>query len=101
MDGKTGIMSKRRFMKLLLNSSILCLVLLLSGCASIDKFNSYVDAQKSFSRDETVIEIARISALVEISKNGDTATKVEAIRALSQQNKKTIVIEQPRGLLGN
>lgn len=103
MDGKSGIMNSKRFMTLLQNSSILCIILALSGCASIDKFNAYIDSQKSFSRDQTVTDAARIAALVELAKDGDRAVKIEAIKAIQQiqQSKRVIIVDQPRGLFGN
>jgi PBP1b-binding outer membrane lipoprotein LpoB len=87
----------------LVNSSILCAVLLLSGCASAEKFNIYVDAQKSFSRDQTVTDAARIAALIELAKDSDREVKIEAIKALQQiqRSKRVIIIEQPKGLFGN
>ncbi len=90
-------------MKTVQNSIILCAVLLLTGCASTDRFNTYVDAQKSFSRDQTVTDAARIAALIELAKDGDHTVKIEAIKALQQiqRSKRVIVIEQPRGLFGN
>ncbi len=90
-------------MKTAKNSIILCAVLLLPGCASTDRFNTYVDAQKAFSRDQTVTDAARIAALIELAKDADHAVKIEAIRALQQiqGSNRVIIVEQPRGLFGN
>ena len=103
MGGKIGIMSRKKSMMLIQNSSILCIILALSGCASIDKFNTYVDSQKSFSRDQTVTDAARIAALVELAKDSDRDVKIEAIKAIQQiqQSKRVIIVDQPRSLLGN
>lgn len=85
-------------MKIVQNSIILC-VLLLTGCASTKEFDNYVDAQKSFSRDQTVTDAARIAALTELAKDSTPEVKVEAIKAIQQiqSSKREIKLEQPRG----
>jgi hypothetical protein len=76
---------------------LLC-VIALSGCASTEHYATYVEAQKSLSRDATVAEAARIAALIEMVKSSDNEVKIEAIRALQQiqRSKRQIVIEQPK-----
>jgi len=69
MDGKIGIMHKRKSMITLQNSSILLALCLLTGCATTDHYGTYVEAQKSLSRDATVAEAARIAALTEMVKS--------------------------------
>jgi PBP1b-binding outer membrane lipoprotein LpoB len=94
-------MSKRKYMKIAQNSIILCTVLL-AGCASTKEFDTYVDAQKSFSRDQTVTDAARIAALTELAKDATSEVKVEAIKAIQQiqASKREIKLEQPRGWFG-
>jgi hypothetical protein len=79
------------------------LVLLLAGCASTDYYGTYVEAQKSLSRDATVAEAARIAALTEMVRSSDNDVKIQAIKALQeiQRSKRQIVIQQPKGLFGN
>lgn len=102
MDGKNGIMHRRKSMTILQNSSIL-LLCLLTGCATTDHYSTYVEAQKSLNRDATVAEAARIAALTEMVKSADNEVKIQAIRALQeiQRSKRPIIIQQPKGLFGN
>lgn len=86
-----------------LNNSILLSCVLLVGCASTDHYGTYVEAQKSLSRDATVAEAARIAALIEMVKSSDNEVKIQAIRALQeiQRSKRQITIQQPKGLFSN
>jgi predicted outer membrane protein len=83
-------------MKYLILASVL-----LTGCAT-NNYATYIEAQKSISRDATVAETARIAALLELSKSPEREVKVKAIEALQdiQRNKKDIVVQQPRNWLG-
>ena len=74
------------------------LIFVLAGCASNDHYSTYVDAQKSLSRDATVAEAARIAALIEMVKSSDNEVKLQAIRALQeiQRGKRQIIIQQPK-----
>lgn len=103
MVGKIGIMHRRKFMMKLQNNSILLACLLLVGCASTDHYGTYVEAQKSLSRDATVAEAARIAALTEMVKSSDNEVKIQAIKALQeiQRSKRPIIVQQPKGLFGN
>lgn len=85
------------------NSSILLILCLLSGCATTDHYSTYVEAQKSLSRDATVAEAARIAALTEMVKSSDNEVKIQAIKALQeiQRSKRQVIIQQPKGWLGN
>jgi uncharacterized lipoprotein YajG len=85
------------------NSSILLALCLLTGCATVDNYPVYVEAQKSLSRDATVAEAARIAALTEMVKSSDNAVKIQAIKALQeiQRSKRQVIIQQPKGWLGN
>jgi PBP1b-binding outer membrane lipoprotein LpoB len=85
------------------NSSILIVCLLLTGCATTDNYQVYVEAQKSLSRDATVAEAARIAALTDMVKSSDNEVKIQAIRALQeiQRSKRQVIIQQPKGWLGN
>ena len=101
MAGKIGTMHKRKSMKTLQNSSILLVCLLFVGCASNNHYSTYVEAQKSLSRDATVAEAARIAALTELSKSSDNEVKIQAIKALQeiQNNKRQVIIQQPKSWL--
>ena len=103
MDGKIGTMHKRKSMITLQNSSILLALCLLTGCATIDNYPVYVEAQKSLSRDATVAEAARIAALTEMVKSSDNEVKIQAIKALQeiQRSKRQVIIQQPKGMFGN
>ena len=85
------------------NSSILLALCLLTGCATTDNYPVYVEAQKSLSRDATVAEAARIAALTEMVKSSDNEVKIQAIKALQeiQRSKRPIIVQQPKGWLGN
>lgn len=85
------------------NSILLAVCLLLAGCASTDHYGTYVEAQKSLSRDATVAEAARIAALTEMVKSSDNEVKIQAIKALQeiQRSKRPIIVQQPKGLFGN
>lgn len=81
-------------MKLILT---ICGILLLTGCASTD-YATYVDAQKSLSKDNTISETARLAALTEMSKSSDSAVRTTGIMLLQQlqQNNKSVTIEPPK-----
>jgi hypothetical protein len=72
-------------------------LLLLAGCATND-YATYVDAQKSLSKDNTISETARLAALTEMSKSSDSAVRTTGIMLLQQlqQNNKAVVIEPPK-----
>ena len=74
------------------------LTIFLSGCATNNDFELYLEAQKSISRDATMSEAARISVLIEMTKSSDNQVKMEAIRALQeiQRSKTPIIIEAPK-----
>jgi len=76
----------------------LILCVLLTGCATNNDFQLYLEAQKSISRDATMSEAARISVLIDLTKSSDNQVKMEAIRALQeiQRSKTPIVIEAPK-----
>lgn len=80
---------------------ILASTLLVTGCAT-NNYSTYIEAQKSISRDATVAETARIAALLELSKSPEREVKVKAIEALQeiQRNKKSIDLERPKNWLG-
>ena len=77
---------------------LILLILMLSGCATNNDFELYLEAQKSISRDATMSEAARISVLIDLTKSSDNQVKMEAIRALQeiQRSKTPIVIEAPK-----
>ena len=85
------------------NSILLALCILLSGCATVNHYETYVEAQKALSRDATVAEAARIAALIEMVKSSDNEVKIQAIRALQeiQRSKRQVIIQQPKSWLGN
>jgi uncharacterized lipoprotein YajG len=101
MDGKSGILNKRRYTMKLLNNSIFC-VILLAGCATTNDYQTYVDTQKTLNKDYTMAELARISALTELVKDTqDVNVRIQAIKALQeiQRSKKPLVIERPKSWL--
>lgn len=84
-----------------LNNSIFC-VILLSGCASTNDYQTYVDTQKILNKDYTMAELARISALTEIVKETqDVSVRIQAIKALQeiQRSKRPLNIERPKSWL--
>ena len=85
----------------LVNNSIL-LVALLAGCASTHDYQTYVDTQKTLNKDYTMSELARISALIELTKDSqDVNVRIQAIRALQeiQRSKKPLHIDRPKSWL--
>lgn len=80
---------------------ILASTLLITGCAT-NNYSTYLEAQKSLSRDATVAEAARIAALTELVKSSDNEVKINAIKALQeiQRAKRPIVIQPPKNWLG-
>ena len=55
----------------------------LTGCASgPSDYQLYADTQKAIAQARAVTETARISALSEIAKNGDSSSKVAAVMSL-------------------
>ena len=78
--------------------------LLISGCATTSEdYALYLDAQKSISRDLTMMEESRVLALVEMTKSNDPAVKATGLMLLQQlqQGSKSITIEPPKkGILG-
>ena len=99
MVGKNGTTNRRSYMMKFLNSSILLALCLLTGCASTDHYQTYVDAQKALNKDYTMAELARISALTEMVKETtDVNVRIQAIKALQeiQRNKRPLNIERPK-----
>ena len=74
-------------------------VVLFAGCAStgVDEYALYLDAQKSISRDNAMLEASRILAFVEMTMSNDPGTRATGIMLLQQlqQNTKPIKIEPP------
>jgi len=72
---------------------ILLLTVFISGCATTsnllgsDQYTNCLEAQKSISKDNVVLEAARLNTIVELTKNADNSVKNLAIMALQQQNK--------------
>lgn len=67
---------------------------LLGGCVST-KSSDYtvcLEAQKSISRDMTVMEAARVAALVEMTKSADPAVRSSALLLLQQKDVKSLTI---------
>jgi hypothetical protein len=75
---------------------IACLAL--TGCATSNSYQVYVDAQKSISRDLTVAETARLASLTEMAKSTDPAVRATGIMLLQQlqSGSKTVTIEPPK-----
>lgn len=78
------------------------LSLLLSGCVTTQNYAIYAEAQQSISKDQTMSEMTRVQALIEMTKSNDPEVKRNAIIALQQlqQGSKQITIEPPKGPLG-
>lgn len=76
---------------------VILISLLLAGCAS-PNYATYVEGQKSLSRDITLLDAARVAALAEIIKNtNDPNVKAEAIRALQViQRTNEVTLEPPK-----
>lgn len=73
---------------------ILLSIIGLVGCVST-KPNNYaacLETQKSISRDMTVMEAARVAALVEMTKSADPAVRSSALLLLQQKDVKSITI---------
>ena len=75
---------------------ISCLVL--TGCATNNNYQIYVDAQKSISKDLTVAETARLAALTEMTKSADPSVRATGLMLLQQlqAGSKSVVIEAPK-----
>ena len=102
MVGKSGTMNKRNYMMQLLNSSILLVLCLLTGCATTNNYQTYVDTQKALNKDYTMAELARISALTEIVRETpDVNVRIQAIKALQeiQRSKRPLYIDRPKSWL--
>ena len=70
---------------------LLITAIVLTGCASLpnllkNDLNACFEAQKSMSRDQTMLEIARFEAIKEIVKNN--ANEQTRMSAISQINNK-------------
>lgn len=63
-----------------------CGILLLSGCATNDKYKMYAETQRAIADAEARKETARYNALMEIAKQGDTASKVAAVMSIQFNN---------------
>lgn len=95
-------MNKRNYMMQLLNSSILLVLCLLTGCATTNNYQTYVDTQKALNKDYTMAELARISALTEIVRETpDVNVRIQAIKALQeiQRSKRPLYIDRPKSWL--
>lgn len=82
-------------------SLLVCLGL--TGCASTNNYQSYLDTQRTLNKDYTMAELARIAALTEIVKDTkDLNVRIQAIRALQeiQRSKRPLQIETPKSVFG-
>ena len=102
MVGKNGTTHRRSYTMKFLNNSILLVFCLLTGCASTDSYQTYVDTQKALNKDYTMAELARISALTEIVRETtDINVRIQAIKALQeiQRTKRPLIIDRPKSWL--
>ena len=78
-----------------LTIAIACLAF--AGCAS-NEYSTYVEAQRSVSKDITMSETARVAALVEMTKSSDASVRSIGIMLLQQlqAGSKQVVIEPPK-----
>lgn len=87
-------------MKMLNNIKLLIIVAVftLAGCATTEEYALYLEAQKSVSRDQAMIEASRVLALVEMTKSNNPAIQAQGVMLLQQlqQGNKNIVIEPPK-----
>jgi hypothetical protein len=82
---------------------VILVVLFIAGCATTEDYALYLDAQKSVSRDQAMMEASRVLALVEMTRSNDPAVKATGLMLLQQlqQGSKIITIEPPKkGILG-
>jgi hypothetical protein len=63
-----------------------CGILLLSGCASGNNYKMYAETQRAIADAEARKETARYNALMEIARQGDTASKVAAVMSIQFNN---------------
>lgn len=77
---------------------ILAATVLLSGCGTIksNDYQQYVETSRSISKDNTISQTACWTAIAEIAKGGDNATKIGAIALAEKCKNETIKIEPPR-----
>jgi hypothetical protein len=59
------------------------LAIILTGCATGDDYRQYAEAQKLVANARAMTEAARIQAIAEIAKTGDSSAKVAAVMSLS------------------
>jgi hypothetical protein len=64
----------------------LTVAVLTVGCATNDKYRMYAETQRAIADAEARKETARYSALMEIAKQGDTASKVAAVMSIQFNN---------------
>lgn len=78
------------------------LALILGGCAMTQNYAIYAEAQRSISKDQTMSEMAKVQALIEMTKSDDPAVKSTGIMLLQQlqQGSKQITVQPPKGPLG-
>lgn len=81
----------------MIKSIIAIACLALSACASND-YSTYVEAQRSVSKDLTMNETARVAALVEMTKSSDASVRAVGIMLLQQlqAGSKQVVIDPPK-----
>ncbi len=96
----SGILIRKRYMIVLNNMKLVIAIfvaVLVTGCATND-YAIYVDAQKALSKDNTMNETARISALIEMTKNSDPAVRATGIMLLQQlqSGSKNVIVEPPK-----
>ena len=84
-------------MNTLTRAILLCTTILATGCASRD-YATYIDAQKSISKDVVVSEAAKVNAIIEMTKSADPAVRATGIMLLQQlqQSSKVPAVEPPR-----
>ena len=63
---------------------VILVVLFIAGCATTEDYALYLDAQKSVSRDQAMMEASRVLALVEMTRSNDPAVKATGLMMLQQ-----------------
>lgn len=79
-----------------IKSTIVASVLLLTGCATVNKEQLYYEAAKSISRDNAMTQAACWSAISEIAKTGDNSAKIGALALADRCKNDPVHLEAPK-----
>lgn len=80
-----------------MKSILVCgFLVVLSGCATVNKDQLYYEAAKSISRDNAMTQTACWSAITEIAKSGDNSAKVGALALADRCKHDSVQLEAPK-----